>query len=300
MIDKSTMKDLEAVLSKISESDAPDLQDRLELVTMLLDPNLMSLKEIQDYVDYQKTAGKTRNSISMILVRYLCSKANSASEEPKGIVPYVKKVLSLIESYLENADDPEILNPSLRIKETENELNKIEKKIENICQEQEKIDKELSQLIKQKKLLDDKKQKYEQDLRKYEELKGSTESLEKQITEFEECMSKISIADMEERNQKLIDNFKQAKEQLLNDKSLVGYLFNVKKAVEAYQLVNEIEDVISILKNCEIDNEIAGKIEFSCTDENIKPIRSAKLKLEAPFKELEKELKIIIEKMIQE
>lgn len=292
MISERTYKKIKRKLDimdnvKNTEKDRTDLEDRLDLVLTILDPDILALNKFSDYKEYCERKGEEK-PIYSLFATYLFPESSD-----NGIINNLSNMFRQLSNFQEDdlADT---------IKKTKEDLEESSQKLEEAVKKENSLFESIKELKKKRELLEEKNQKYNSEMQNYNTLNEYVQSLEKKIEEYENNKMVIPVENLQERANELNKQYEKIKKDLEERDDIIFYYKKIKEIVDAYNIAKELESLQGVMSAYNDDRKALDSIEKRKLMQNINVIKGIRDKIDPLRDSFNEELGKIIAELTKE
>lgn len=296
MISKKLYDILTYELTEAQTSNNPELVERLNLASIILDKNFISSSVLVDYLKWAKDNDLSSSAIIQLFSKYIFAKRDAS--KGIGIYPFLSQLFEEIQELISLGEFPELKNPQDRIHEINSELSTIENKFEEYNTNLLRLSEKKVKLEKSKKELSILEQKFSSEMIEFERLDKENKELEERLNRFKTTFTDDTISMMKTRNDELHKSFIAAQNKFKNDQDIEKYFNSLRSIILEHDALEKISKYRRVLAEVFEDLEVTKNI-VSETDINTAALQGAALKLNPYYEELKKELKAIVERLTQ-
>lgn len=295
MINKNLFHILSNELNAANDSVNPEIVERLNLASIILNDNYLSVEVMSDYLRWKRGNDDSQNALLELFSKFLYSKKSNGEEA--GIYPFLRKMVSIINQIKQTDEYSSVKSPSKKAELMDAEISAVQDKLIEYNAQIAELNKRTDELKQEYELLKAREAECSAQLDEYERLKKEYDSIQARLDEFNTINAELSIDELSNQTIALQEKFEAAKKQFKDNQDLEQYYSLLVNISKEYNILNQITMYRKIVAEISEDTKIGNAIVDNVVNINVSALRSVILKIEPFFEELKKELKSVVEQL---
>jgi chromosome segregation ATPase len=281
-------------LAEASNSTNPELVERLNLASIILDTKFITHAAVLDYLRWAEANDRLPNSMMQIFSKYVF--ARRADSDDVGIYPFLNDLFDSMQEIVNLGEFPELKNPEQRIQQIRSGLSDLEDSVDDYRRKLAELDVELSEARRLENRLSQLKSEYDQKLVEFERVSASNKDIEERLTRFENEYSEQTFEKMKERSIELSEKLDDAREKFNGDVDIKNYISRLSAAIAEHDALEQISKYRRTMLELNEDLVIADNICHT-VDINTAALQSAMIKMQPYSDEFKNELKSVVQQL---
>ena len=238
MIDTNLYNTLFRELAEASNSNNPELVERLNLASIILDNKFVTHSTMRDYLRWAESNGRLSNAMMQIFSRYVFARRADANDV--GIYPFLNDLFYNMQEVVNLGDFPELKNPEERIRQVRDGLSELQTSVESYQRRISELENELREQRRLEERLTSLKNEYDAKMREFEDVSNSNTVLRDRLDRFHKEYSEETLVRMKDANATLVAELDVARERFNSDADLNKYFHALSAMVQEHKAIEEI------------------------------------------------------------